>query len=72
MRRENGVLELVVLDDGVGFALPETEARSKAGQSFGILGMRERAELAGGKLAIESTPGSGTCVRLRVPALNRS
>lgn len=37
---------------------------------LGILGMRERAEMAGGTFAIESAPGKGTTVRVRLPLRN--
>jgi len=54
-------LELALKDDGVGFDI----ARPRTG--LGLLGMRERAELAGGQLDIESAPGKGTAVRARFP-----
>ena len=54
-------IELTVTDDGRG--LPDRLDED----TIGIEGMRERALLAGGTLAIESSPGKGTVVRLRVP-----
>jgi two-component system sensor histidine kinase UhpB len=57
--RDDGV-ELLVRDDGRGFSFDE------AGKGLGIAGMRERALLAGGELRIESGPGRGTAVRLRL------
>jgi signal transduction histidine kinase len=51
---------LTVSDDGAGF---NTAKNGKTGQ-FGVAGMRERAELAGGELSIHSEPGHGTTVRL--------
>jgi signal transduction histidine kinase len=50
-----------VVDDGCGF----DPAAATAG--FGLRGMRERAQLAGGALTIESAAG-GSTVRARVPA----
>jgi two-component system sensor histidine kinase UhpB len=58
-RRGEGV-ELEVADDGRGFAFEEAE------RGLGIGGMRERALLLGGDLTIESRPGQGTTVRLRI------
>jgi signal transduction histidine kinase len=54
-------LEVTVRDDGVGFSVE----RLRTG--LGLMGMRERAELAGGSLDIESVPGAGTTVRARFP-----
>ena len=54
---------LVVEDDGRGFIPSETG--SFAG--FGLLGMRERAELVGGDFEVTSAPGEGTRIRVRVP-----
>jgi signal transduction histidine kinase len=34
---------------------------------YGLRGMRQRAELLGGQLTADSSPGRGTVVRLRVP-----
>jgi two-component system sensor histidine kinase UhpB len=63
LRRESGGgVELAVADDGRGFAFDESEG------GLGIAGMRERALLIGGELTIESRPGHGTTVRLKVPS----
>ncbi len=60
-------LTLIVRDDGRGFdanALP----RDAAGPlTFGLLGMQERVQLAGGRLAIRSTSSEGTEVRATLP-----
>jgi two-component system, NarL family, sensor histidine kinase UhpB len=58
---DGGGVALEVADDGRGFAFDESEG------GLGIAGMRERALLVGGELTIESRPGQGTTVRLRVP-----
>lgn len=58
-------VELRVSDEGSGFD-PES-----ADLGFGIVGMRERAELAGGSIAIESAPGRGATVRMRLPIEDR-
>ncbi|MBN1889319.1 MAG: sensor histidine kinase [Thermoflexales bacterium] len=60
----DGWLHIQVGDDGAGFD-PLTVA-SQAGH-YGLLGMRERARLAGGTLEIDSRPGRGTVLRLRLP-----
>ncbi len=52
---------LAIGDDGSGF---DTAAH---GGGMGLLGMRERAELLGGRLAVESHPGSGTRICAEIP-----
>ena len=58
-------LLLMIGDNGVGFTMDD--AVGKAGH-YGLLGMRERAATIGGVLDIESEPGQGTRIMLRVPA----
>jgi signal transduction histidine kinase len=62
---------LVVADDGRGFDPGLREhgpGDSTAGrEGFGLLGMRERAALAGGRAEIDSRPGGGTTVTVTVP-----
>ena len=60
-------IELTIRDDGVGFDVTDAFERARHGASIGLLGMRERAMLIGGKLEIESAPQRGTTVRVRVP-----
>ena len=63
LERNGEEIVLTVQDDGRGF----DPARAPNVGSFGIIGLRERAYLVGGELAIESTPGRGTRVELRDP-----
>jgi two-component system, NarL family, sensor histidine kinase UhpB len=60
LRRAGDGVELEIRDDGRGFAFEQSE------RGLGIAGMRERALLIGAELTIESRPGEGTTVRLRV------
>jgi two-component system sensor histidine kinase UhpB len=53
-----------VEDDGVGF--DPGGAASAGDQGFGLLGMQERAALIGATLQIESSPGSGTTIFVRM------
>jgi signal transduction histidine kinase len=55
-------LELCIIDDGRGF----DPAQAPRGR-WGMTTMRERAQAAGGRLSVDSSPGSGTCVRATVP-----
>ncbi len=62
--RANDGWVLHVTDDGMGFDLVKAARHKK---SVGLLSMRERAELIGGSLQIQSTPGKGTAVTLLLP-----
>lgn len=64
--RESEVL-LLVEDDGRGFEPDSLEQLRDSGRGLGLLGLRERAELFGGTVEIESSPGNGTHIRVRVP-----
>ncbi|HLI50349.1 MAG TPA: sensor histidine kinase [Thermomicrobiaceae bacterium] len=54
-----------VRDDGQGFRPAATLPTPTGG--FGLAGMRERAEVVGGRLTIRSTPGNGTEITLVIP-----
>ncbi|MBN1976475.1 MAG: sensor histidine kinase [Anaerolineae bacterium] len=58
--REENRLTLTISDDGLGFDPAAVDVE----HHLGIRGMRERAEMVGGTLEIESGPGQGTTVRL--------
>jgi signal transduction histidine kinase len=53
----------IVEDDGVGF-IP---ASTMTNEQLGLFGMRERIEMLGGSLTIESSPGKGTTVKAEAP-----
>jgi signal transduction histidine kinase len=58
---ENGSVRLRINDDGVGFD-PVAASRLLGEGHFGLAGMRERVEMVGGHLSIDSAPGQGTTV----------
>lgn len=58
---------LTVLDNGVGFTIPTTLDDFAASGKLGYIGMRERAELLGGRLEIQSSLGTGTRVSAIIP-----
>jgi signal transduction histidine kinase len=64
--QRNGTLELNVEDDGIGFD-PDQVAPSENGEGLGLLGMKERAALVGGALELNSRPGRGTSINVRIP-----
>jgi signal transduction histidine kinase len=57
-------LTLTIRDDGCGFVVPATLNELAAAGHFGLVGLRERVELIGGVLTVESAPGEGTTVRV--------
>jgi PAS domain S-box-containing protein len=64
---DGDALVLGIHDDGCGFDVAAVRGRASAGDSIGLLGMKERATLLGGQLDIESIPGLGSTVRMRCP-----
>jgi two-component system sensor histidine kinase UhpB len=60
-------LELAVSDDGVGFDVALIQVQAAKRGSLGLLGMRERVQVLGGTLDVESAPGRGTRIRARFP-----
>jgi signal transduction histidine kinase len=63
LQRKDGAVLAVVEDDGSGFDPSATRA-----DALGLAGMRERVALAGGRLQVESAPGSGTTLVAEVPS----
>lgn len=59
---EEGVMCLTIADDGVGFV--QHKGRPV---SFGLVGMRERVLMLGGRLELDSEPGEGTTLRAHIP-----
>jgi signal transduction histidine kinase len=62
-------ITLQVVDTGRGFELPGISGIRDKGQGLGILGMRERARIVGGRFMILSRPGKGTRVRVQLPSV---
>jgi len=61
-RSETRVVAMIE-DDGVGFTLSPTVTEN----TLGLFGMRERVEMLGGRLTLESSPGKGTTLTAEVP-----
>jgi signal transduction histidine kinase len=57
-----GDITLTIHDNGIGF-----NTRRKKQDTFGLIGMRERVRLMGGKLDINSKPGQGTTITVKIP-----
>jgi light-regulated signal transduction histidine kinase (bacteriophytochrome) len=58
---------MIIEDDGRGFGCDEDNPARAPARHFGLLGMRERLALVDGTLEIESAPGRGTTLFIRVP-----
>jgi signal transduction histidine kinase len=66
LRTDDDRADMQVRDDGIGF--DPTAVNGLAGRGhFGLAGMRERVEMAGGTYGLVSAPGSGTLIRVRLP-----
>jgi PAS domain S-box-containing protein len=67
IHRRNGLLKFSIKDNGVGFVLEEALAVHRRNSGIGLDSMRERAELSGGKLVIDSKLGEGTVIEISWP-----
>ena len=68
LRSAGAVLIAEIRDEGCGFELPDPGAAPDDGH-VGLAGMRERAELVGGSLTVQTSPGKGTTIRATVPMI---
>jgi PAS domain S-box-containing protein len=64
LERRAASVVLMIEDDGRGFDLEDARRR---GQGLGLVGMRERAQIVGGRLEVETSPGNGTSIFVHVP-----
>ena len=62
LTRRDGAVSAVIEDDGRGI-----ESGNQAGDGLGLVGMKERVALVGGRLVVESPPGGGTTLSIEVP-----
>jgi len=73
LKNAPGQIEIEVSDNGRGFSsrtaesFPKPQTRDARMHGFGLPSMHERARIVGGRLTVDSTPGSGTRVALIVP-----
>lgn len=65
LKQKDGELVLTVQDNGIGFP---ARALQREG-SYGLLGMRERARMLGGRFALATVPGQGGCVIVHLPLI---
>ncbi len=63
----DAALRLVIHDDGIGFDVTAVREGAAHGVSFGVLGMRERVELIGGQIEIDSKHDHGTTIHVSIP-----
>jgi PAS domain S-box-containing protein len=66
IRKQRGVIRMEVQDDGKSFEARDVLS-AKRNKGLGLLGMRERVEMVGGRFAVESSPGKGTAIRAEIP-----
>ncbi|MBV9305516.1 MAG: hypothetical protein JOZ45_05235, partial [Acidobacteriaceae bacterium] len=66
IRRADAGVEILVQDNGRGFTLEEVGISAKPYRGFGLMGMAERARMLGGDLTIDSKPGKGTTLKIKV------
>jgi two-component system NarL family response regulator len=62
-------LQISISDDGAGFSVNQAESLGR--ENFGLQMMRERAQLAGGRLEIRSASGRGTQILVFIPRLHK-
>ena len=67
LRDHGGHFELIIQDDGIGFAPSQVVAVGEAGRGLGLPSMRERAGTTGGRFTLEAEIGSGTTIRVAWP-----
>ena len=61
-------IQLEIADNGVGFSVPKSPTEFAPGGHFGLLGMRERADLIGARLDVQSELGRGTKLSVKLSA----
>jgi signal transduction histidine kinase len=67
LERRHDQVRVIVEDDGQGFDLEAVQQSPDILRKLGLVGMGERVALVGGSFTVESTPGSGTTVFVRIP-----
>ncbi len=60
-------ITLDIVDDGIGFEPDAARSAERRGESFGLATIRQRVERLGGRLSLETAPGSGTALAVSLP-----
>ena len=72
LEQRDSVLSASITDNGRGFDLDKVLLPDSLERGFGIIGMKERVSLLGGKIDIQSKPGSGTYIYIEVSCPTRN
>lgn len=67
LQRTDSAVHLRIVDDGVGFDVDSIDIRRPGQQHLGLLSMRERAELLGGRFSVSSKQKGGTVISVALP-----
>jgi two-component system, NarL family, sensor kinase len=67
LTKRGDIVQLTIIDDGIGFNPDHRPARQKGKGGFGLMGMRERAISVGGDLKVKSMRRNGTEIEVRIP-----
>lgn len=67
LKTDNHALVVHIADHGTGFSHPDAGPRGVSSGGYGLFNVQQRIEQMGGRFALESAPGKGTSVTLRVP-----
>jgi signal transduction histidine kinase len=69
LRKSRGVIRMEIKDDGKSFKVQDASLIGRK-KCLGLVGMRERVEMIGGRFTVESSPGNGTTIRAEIPFAN--
>ena len=67
LKSKPGAVSITITDNGKGFTVPTPLSDIGSSGKLGLIGMQERAQLIGGNVGIESTPGKGTTISVEIP-----
>ncbi|HZL43109.1 MAG TPA: sensor histidine kinase [Verrucomicrobiae bacterium] len=70
IKKLDGAVCMTIKDNGKGFLLADT--LNSENKRLGLLGMRERLDMVGGKFTVKSAPGKGTTVLAQIPLTNQT
>ena len=69
IQKVGGAVCMEIKDNGKGFQPERVVIHASKKKRLGLLGMRERLEMVGGKFAMKSAPGKGTTIHAQVPLM---